>query len=207
MSLNRALDKRDRRAEPAFDRLLASARESFAADGYAATSLDDVCARAGVTKGSLYHHFRGKAELFEAVFEDEARRLTTGAAEAMAEHEEPWTTVHAGLTAFLEGASQPGVQRILFQDAPSLLGWARTREIDRQYGLALVQNGLERLIDAGEIAVADPPTMAHLLLAALIEAALLLNSQRDTPGQKDRIEHELRTILVGLIPRIGTGRL
>jgi AcrR family transcriptional regulator len=199
--LNRALDKRERRAEPSFDRLLAAARELFAADGYAATSLDDVCDRAGVTKGSLYHHFRGKAELFEAVFEEEARSLTARASQTMTDGSEPWTTVNAGLTAFLEGATEPGVQRILFQDAPSLLGWARVREIDRQYGLALVQGAIERLVDAGEIVVAAPEVMAHLLLAALIEAALLLNSQRDAEGQKERIENELRRIVVGLTGR------
>lgn len=198
--LNRALDERGRRAEPSFERLLGAARELFAADGYSTTSLDAVCERAGVTKGSLYHHFRGKTELFEAVVEEEARRLTARADVAMGAHDEPRAAAAAALAAFLEGASEPGVQRILFQDAPSRLGWARTREIDRQYGLALVQNSLERLIAAGEIEVADPPTMAHLLLAALIEAALLRNAQAETPGARERIEHELRTLLRSMAP-------
>src|SRR5205085_89495 len=39
--------------------LLAAARELFGANGYPATSLDEIAARAGVTKGAFYHHFRG----------------------------------------------------------------------------------------------------------------------------------------------------
>lgn len=199
--LNRALDRRARRPEPSFDRLLAAARELFATDGYAATSLDSVCERAGVTKGSLYHHFRGKAELFEAAFEEEARRITAGARAAMNAHDEPWAAALAGLTAFLEAASEAGVQRILFQDAPGLLGWVRMREIDRRYGLALIRDAIERLVSAGEIEVADPPMMAHLLLAALIEAAMLIDAYADASGARDRIEHELRTIVTSLAPK------
>lgn len=44
-------------------RLLESALNVFREKGYAATSVDDVCARAGVTKGSFFHHFRSKQEV------------------------------------------------------------------------------------------------------------------------------------------------
>jgi AcrR family transcriptional regulator len=157
---------------------------------------------------SLYHHFRGKAELFEAVVEDEARRITATARTAMQAHHAPRAAANAALVAFLDSASEPGVQRILFQDAPSTLGWARTREIDRHYGLALVRETLERLAAAGEIEVAEPTTRAHLVLAALIEAALLRNEHVDTPGARDRVEQELRTTLramTGTPPRPGSG--
>ncbi len=59
------------RTEATTGQLLEEARRLFAADGYNATSLDDVVAAAGVTKGALYHHFRSKRELFRAVFENE----------------------------------------------------------------------------------------------------------------------------------------
>ena len=45
------------------------AEELFTEQGYANTSLDAIVAGAEVTKGALYHHFSGKAALFEAVFE------------------------------------------------------------------------------------------------------------------------------------------
>ncbi|HEX2087871.1 MAG TPA: helix-turn-helix domain-containing protein, partial [Solirubrobacteraceae bacterium] len=54
------------RSEATTSELVEAARALFAADGYAATSLDDVVRRAGVTKGALYHHFGGKRDLFLA---------------------------------------------------------------------------------------------------------------------------------------------
>lgn len=47
-------------------RLLDAARDAFRRDGYAATSLDDLCRAAGVTKGAFFHHFRSKEDLAHA---------------------------------------------------------------------------------------------------------------------------------------------
>src|SRR4051812_27779768 len=44
-------------------KLLESAMHVIRAKGYAATTVDDVCARAGLTKGSFFHHFKSKDEL------------------------------------------------------------------------------------------------------------------------------------------------
>src|ERR1700704_452027 len=48
--------------------LLDAAADLFATSGYAATSIEDVVSRARVTRGALYHHFRSKEDLFEAVY-------------------------------------------------------------------------------------------------------------------------------------------
>ena len=76
--------------------LVAAGRELFAADGYAATSLDAVVERAGLTKGALYHHFAGKRELFAAVFEAEQRRLNEVVAVAYTGIDDPWEAFEAG---------------------------------------------------------------------------------------------------------------
>ena len=64
------------RREATVGALVDAARELFAQDGFAATSLDAVAARANVTKGAVYHHFDGKRQLFEAVFAREVAKLT-----------------------------------------------------------------------------------------------------------------------------------
>src|SRR5919199_6166892 len=55
--------------------LIAAARELFAARGYAGVGTEEIVQRAGVTRGALYHHFPGKHDLFEAVYERVEREL------------------------------------------------------------------------------------------------------------------------------------
>ncbi|MDJ0786455.1 MAG: TetR/AcrR family transcriptional regulator [Myxococcota bacterium] len=55
------------RAERTRQRILDAAGQSFAAAGYAKTTVEDIAARAGVSKGLVYHHFRGKEAVHRAV--------------------------------------------------------------------------------------------------------------------------------------------
>jgi AcrR family transcriptional regulator len=61
--------------------LIAGATRAFARNGFAATSLDDVAAEAGVSKVLIYRHFESKSELYQAALDDVARQLAwaTGA--------------------------------------------------------------------------------------------------------------------------------
>ena len=59
--------RRERRKESRPAELMAAALELFAERGYAATRLDDIASRAGVSKGTLYLYFGNKQELFEAL--------------------------------------------------------------------------------------------------------------------------------------------
>lgn len=61
--------------------LVAAATRAFAKDGFAATSLEDVAAEAGVSKVLIYRHFDTKAELYQAALDEVANQLVqaTGA--------------------------------------------------------------------------------------------------------------------------------
>ncbi len=143
-----------RRSQPerseATQRALAeSARALFSTEGYSNTQLDDVVRSAGVTKGALYHHFQGKAALFQAVFEHEQRRLAKVVSEAYHRQRDPWKGFFAGCRALLEASLDPGTQRITLLDAPSVLGWEQMREIQSRYCLRLVKEGLQQAIAEG----------------------------------------------------------
>ncbi len=81
------------RSEATRDALIEAARELFAEHGYAGVGTEEIVRAAGVTRGALYHHFEGKRELFEAVYErieaELTERIATGSPSAPAGNR-PW---------------------------------------------------------------------------------------------------------------------
>ena len=59
------------------EQILAAATSAFARSGYAATSLEDIAAEAGVTRVILYRHFESKADLYRCVLDRAKRQLDT----------------------------------------------------------------------------------------------------------------------------------
>lgn len=179
--------------------LVECARGLFARDGYLATSLDEVVAAAGVTKGALYHHFGGgKRELFQAVYEREQERLVAVVDVAYLAEADPWDAFDAGCRAFLEASLDPGVQRITLLDAPSVLGWEGMRDIEARYSLELLSQGLVAAIAAGRIAARPVRPLAHLLLGAICEGAMMVARSTDRSAATDDVMREVSTILGGL---------
>jgi AcrR family transcriptional regulator len=83
------------------EQILAVALDVFAAGGYHETTLDDVAARAGISKALIYEHFESKRELHVALLERYVRELLERVVDAIAgisEHEE---RLRAGVDAFL----------------------------------------------------------------------------------------------------------
>ena len=65
--------------------ILAAAEAVFAANGYAATTMDAVASKAGIAKGSLYNYFQSKEALFEEVFTKAVSILEADALRILAE--------------------------------------------------------------------------------------------------------------------------
>lgn len=177
--------------------LLEAARDLFAQDGYAATSLDAVCAAADVTKGALYHHFEGKRDLFLAVCEQEQRRLTESESAAFRSKKDPWEGFCAGCEAYLKAVIDPGVQQIMLLDAPGVLGWDTMREVETEAFEAAV-SGLRRAMDAGSIGRRDPEPLMRILFGALCEAAMAIAKAEDQAAALRTMTRELRRVLDGL---------
>lgn len=189
---------RRQRSEATTRELIEAARERFAHDGYADTSIDDVVADCQVTKGALYHHFASKAELFEAVYEDEHRRMAVTLTEAFARKRDPWQGFYAGCRAYLDETLADGVRQITMLDAPEVLGWERMRAIEGNYGAVLLRRGLGSAQSAGRVATQDADALAVLLCGALCEAAMTAARAPDPQRAKRRAERELKALLAGL---------
>lgn len=182
------------RTEATVGSLLDSARELFALDGYAATSLDDVVAKAGVTKGALYHHFENKQDLFRAVYEQEQCLLMDDVVAAAAKRRGAWNMLVAACEAFLDSSLDPAVQRITLLDAPAALGWETMRAIEGAGSLRLLKEALAGAMSEGSLDKRPVEPLAHLLFGALCEAALVIARSTDQAATA-RTRTELRRVL------------
>ncbi|MFI7277853.1 TetR/AcrR family transcriptional regulator [Streptomyces sp. NPDC049879] len=154
--------------------LLREGRRLFADHGYAAVSLAQITEAAGVTKGALYHHFAGKAELFHAVLtavQDEVGRRVAAVAD---QHADPWDRLVAGSEEFLAATTDPDTQRIMLVDGPAVLGWNEWRAMDQAASARHLHDALAALMDGGAIPRQPVAPLVHLLSGAMNEAALWL---------------------------------
>lgn len=190
--------RRAEQAEATRAALVAAARGLFAERGYAAVGTEEIVRRARVTRGALYHHFAGKEGLFEAVFEQVEGELTEQVAGVAMRAAGPWEGMRSGARAFLDACLDPAVQQITLLDAPSVLGWERWREIGQRYGLGLVQASVQAAIDAGEIEPQPVRPLAHLLIGALDEAAMLVARADDVQATRREVGEALERYLEAL---------
>jgi AcrR family transcriptional regulator len=147
----------------------------FTEKGFNDATLEEVSARAGVTKGAVYHHFRDKRELFASVFNDLEEELdTTGKAAARPLLARPRDAFLAGCRAYLEFAQRPDFQRIVLIEGPAALGPAGWHAADTQLGLPTLEAAVRGLIAVGVIAPQPPRPLALLLFGALNEAGFAL---------------------------------
>jgi AcrR family transcriptional regulator len=168
--------------------LLDAARRLFAAQGYAGAGREEIVELAGVTRGALQHHFGRKQDLFLAVVEElEAElggQIMTAAAEAGGD---PMAELVLGCRAFLDAATDAAFRRIVLLDAPAVLGWQAWRELDARFGLGLVTMALQAAMDAGQMEHQPVEPLAHMLLAALNEGAMLVAQADDQAAARAEV--------------------
>ena len=161
--------------------LVKAARELFGEKGYVDTSIDEIVARAGVTKGAVYHHFDGKEGLFRAVFEQVHTEVTDQAA---AEFLGPdsWTALLDGCALWIDAHLDPAVRTIALQDARAVLGWDEVREIENRFGAVALRGALRKAMHAGVLERRPLRPLALLLMGALGEGCLYIAESND-PGE------------------------
>jgi AcrR family transcriptional regulator len=194
MSMN-VKDKRVVQGDATRAALLRAARELFGAQGYVDTSNDEIVARAGVTKGALYHHFKGKEDLFRAVFEQVQHEVTD---QAVAEFLQPdsWEALVQGCALWVDAHLDPSVRRIVLLDPRAVLGWEIVREIENRFGVVALRGALRKAMHAGVLEPRPLRPLALLLLGALREGCLYVADAPD-PDEARRDVTALITDMLG----------
>jgi AcrR family transcriptional regulator len=150
-------------------RIVAAAQAVFTRDGYADASLADIVKRAKVTTGAIYHHFGGKKELFTAVAEHLEQVILDEVSSTTPPSISGWEALEWGALKTLEISMRPEIQRIVFREAPAVVGLTEWRAIEAKYAFGMMMQTLASLPQNG--AVRTPEVTAQILLGAITEAA------------------------------------
>ncbi len=190
------------RAQRTRDTVLRAAGEAFAEKGFLGTSMADIFARAGVTKGALYFHFSSKEELAFAV-------ITAG------------EEIGGALVQEVLGSDATPLQKLIditirwasfIQTDPIVRANVRliveqgtySREMPNSYEPweQVVTNLLKEAQDRGELERSvDARSLAEFVVAAFTGAQIVSYAMS---GHKDlvrRIENMWQLVLIGLVPQ------
>ena len=172
--INAALTvKRERRKEARPGELLDSALDLFVEKGFAATRVEEVAARAGVSKGTLFLYFQSKEDLFKAV----VRENISGRFKEWSEEYETFEGTTAEMVRYCMnvwwdrvGATKAsGITKLMMSEAtnfPDLAAFYQQEVI--QPGQALIRRILQRGIDRKEFRPLDLDYAVYSVIAPMI---------------------------------------
>jgi len=204
----------ERRKESRPGELLDAALELFVEKGFAATRLDDVAARAGVSKGTLYLYYASKEDLFKAVvrqnivplieaFERDVAESSASSAELLGGFFRQWWTCF--------GATRlAGIAKLVVGEAGNFPELARffQQEVVLRNAM-LLRSIVERGIRQREFRSVDVDASIHLWMSPMVMRAIWAHSilpccppALDVPVERFLDTH-LDYVLGALAPRTG----
>jgi AcrR family transcriptional regulator len=213
------MDTTQTKNEPRFERrkdarpgeILDAALDLFVEKGFAASRLEDVAQRAGVSKGTVYLYFDSKEDLFKAVIrsgmvraiEEAERRVAAypgSAADLLRELYTAWWQN-------IGGTKLAGIPKLMISEAQNFPELARFYyEEVIQRGSQLFARTVERGIERGEFRRVNVDHTVRAIVAPLIMRAILEHSFLPCAGPEDfdvpaYFEHTLGLVLDGLRTR------
>jgi AcrR family transcriptional regulator len=154
------------------DRILAAALSLFGERGYVNTSIDEIAARAGLTKGALYYYFEDKGDLARDLHHEIWTRLKAEALRVIDPSAGALENLRRAFDAHLAALQDLPEARFFLREfwaVPALGSAARS---EREAALGLIQELLQTGIDRAEIAALDAGVLAQVLAGAFSEATL-----------------------------------
>lgn len=160
------------RSDSTREKLLAAFRTSFLKRGFEQTTVQSVLTETGLSKGAMYHHFRSKSEIIEALYEHESRSAIAKVFAVPTENTSALSRLKSAYLEWTKIVKDPNIASILFEIGPAAIGEQRAREIEDAASRQSIKRLLDKAIEAGEISPPDPNLLISLLNALVAEAAL-----------------------------------
>jgi len=195
--MTKKIDKRVAQGVETRDALVIAARKLFGAQGYAATSTEEIVERAGVTKGALYHHFADKERLFKAVFE-QVQREVSDAAVAEFNQRDSWEALLVGCRLWVEAHAPAEVRQIALIDARVVLGVEGAREIETKFSIVALRGALRKAMHAGVVERKPLRPLTIMLYGALSQACLYLAQSDDPETARAEVAEVIESLLNGI---------
>jgi AcrR family transcriptional regulator len=184
--------RRRRNAETTRAAIVHAAVSQFAEEGFANASIDRIAGQAEVTKGAVYHHFKDKAQLFEAAFvavEDGFLEKLEAGTNGI---RDPRKLLATGIDLFLASCRDATFLRIAVLEAAAALGWDRWKELEARYLVGFVSTALTGL--NGEKA---DSASAPLVVAAASAAGCELSRVNASRATVERLH--LGALIMGMV--------
>lgn len=178
-------------------KLIAAARKAFAEKGYAAASMDDLTAEAGLTRGALYHNFGDKKGLLQAVVDQMDAEMLARMRAAREAAESLWQGFLDEGVAYIEMALEPEIRRIMLLDGPAVLG-DPSQWPNQNACLVTSTRTIQALIDEGTAKPVDAEAAARLVNGAALNAALWIAASDDPRATHDKAVDAFRQLVSGL---------
>ena len=185
--------------------LVEAALERFASQGYAGSSLDEIVAAARVTKGALYHHFKGKQDLFEAAFMEVEEQASERIRSAISTIPDPWEKALTGLREFLAVTRTEAYRRIVIQDGPAVLGYERYREREESSTFGLVQDIVASLLSEHRLPESTLEAFTRLFFGAMSATGSAVSTAEDPQQASDDAEGAIVLVLAGIRSLVDAG--
>lgn len=190
------------RSEGTRKRILEAASTCFAQNGYDATSVDDICRSASVSKGAFYHHFTSKQAVFQELLENWLRDLDAQliwvqteaidvpqALVQMAElSSEAFRDARSKLSMFLEFWTRASREKQIWQKV--IAPYQRYRDFFAE----LIQHGVEE----GTLQAEDVETASRLLVALAVGLILQATLETESEDWKRITSESMKILLKGL---------
>lgn len=181
MSAQPGTVRRTRRKDARPGELIAAALEVFAKHGFAAARLEDIAARAGVTKGTIYLYFQDKTELFEAVVRDTLVRTITQGRATVRDYEGPSPELlRRVLRVWWDGivnTPASALPKLVISEAvnfPELARFYYDNVVEP--GRQVVAQVIARGVADGSFRAVDPTLFVHFVVSPLLYAQLVEHS-------------------------------
>lgn len=164
----------------------------FGTQGYSSTSAEQIVSAAQVSRGALYHHFKeGKLGLFEAVAARVLTKLVLSLEQNIAGSKPEWRTIRLMFKAFFEATLTDEYRTIVLQDAPSVLGAKRWRELEYSYSVGFIKESLQKLMNENVVRKMPVENISALIFGASCEATHLI---AESDNKKEATEKNLDTL-------------